>query len=260
VVRFKDRYDLDVPLGKVEPLIPIQQQINQTTFNLAMALQYAAFRQRWVTGMEIQTDDAGNQKAPFNIAVDQVLQAESTDSKFGEFNQTDVSGYLEARDKQLLHVASVAQIPPHNLLVGAGISNISADALAALEAGHRQDIAEHQTSFGESIEQVMRLAGLAMDDRDAWEDTSAQVMWRDTTPRSLAQTADALGKFAQMLSIPPRALWELIPGVTDQDLERWEEMADREDGMMEAELRDAELRALAGANGNGLPARAGAPA
>jgi hypothetical protein len=88
-----------------------------------------------------------------------------------------------------------------------------------------------KTSFGESVEQLMRLASRAAGDMDGWEDTSAQVMWRDTESRSLAQVADALGKMAQMLSIPPRALWERIPGVTEQDLERWEAMADKEDGM-----------------------------
>lgn len=220
VVRFRDQYDLDVSPGKVEPLIPVQQQINQTTFGLAMALQYSAFRQRWATGMEIQEDESGNPIEPFNVAADQLLHAESAKTKFGDFAQTDLSGYLDARDKQLLHVASVAQIPPHNLLVGSGISNISADALAALEAGHRQDIAEHQTSFGESIEQMLRLAGLAAGDNEAWEDTSAQVVWKDTTPRSLTQVADGLGKLAQMLGVPVEILWERIPGLTQQDIDR----------------------------------------
>ena len=33
---------------------------------------------------------------------------------------------------------------------------------------------------------------------------------------------DALGKLAQMLGIPTRGLWDKVPGVTDQDLARWE--------------------------------------
>lgn len=233
VVRFLDRYDLGGSVGKVEPLIPIQQQLNQTTFGLLMAQQFAAFKQRWVTGMEIQEDENGNPVEPFNAAVNMLFHAESPDTKFGEFGQTDLKGYLDSRDKALLHVASVAQIPPHNLLVGAGISNISAEALAALEAGHRQDIAEHQVSFGESVEQMLRLAALCMDDMGAWFDTSAQVVWRDTTPRSLSQVADALGKLATQLGIPVRALWERIPGVTDQDIARWESLASEQDILSE---------------------------
>jgi hypothetical protein len=232
VVRYRDRYDLGVPCGKVEPLLWLQQQANQITFSLAMALQYSAFRQRHVTGMEQQVDANGKPMPPlFNVAVDSILVGTSPDMKFGEFSQTDVTGYLESRDKVLLQMASVAQIPPQNLVVGSGISNVPAEALELLAAGHRQDIAEHQTSFGESTEQMMRLAGKAMGDEAAWEDMSAQVVWRDTTPRSIGQVVDALGKGVQMLSIPPRALWERFPGATDQDLKSWEALADREDGL-----------------------------
>lgn len=233
VVRYLDSYgDLDEgPSGKIEPLLPVQEQLHQTTFSLLMAQHYGAFRQRWVTGMAIPVDESGTPYEPWQAAVSRVWHAEEPDARFGDFAQTDLSGYLDSRDKALLYMSSVAQIPPHNLIVGSGISNISAEALTALEAGHRQDIAEHQTSFGESVEQMMRLCGLAAGDTAAWEDTSAQVVWRDTTPRSLAQVADALGKLAQLLGVPARALWERIPGVTQQDIERWEQMADSEDAL-----------------------------
>lgn len=227
VVRFLDEADADgLPEGKVWPLLPAQKQLNQTTFSLAMAQNFGAFMQRWVTGM---TDE----EAPFRVRIDAMLRSDSPDTKFGQFEATPLDGYLAARDKVLLYVSSVAQIPPHNLLVGAGISNISAEALAALEAGHRHDIQEHQTSFGESVEQMLRLAGRAMGDDSAWDDQSAQVVWRDTTPRSLAQVADALGKMAKELGIPVQALWEWLPGVTDQDIARWIAMADEEELMDE---------------------------
>lgn len=233
VVRFLDSYgDLDEgPQGKIEPLIPVQEQLHQTTFSLLMAQHYGAFRQRWVTGMAVPVDESGTPYEPWQAAVSRVWHAEEADARFGDFAQTDLGGYLESRDKALLYVASIAQIPPHNLIVGSGISNISAEALAALEAGHRQDVAEHQTSFGESVEQMLRLCGLAAADPSAWADTSAQVVWRDTTPRSLAQVADALGKLAAQLGVPPRALWERIPGVTQQDIRTWEQMADDDDAL-----------------------------
>jgi hypothetical protein len=233
VVRFLDEISDQMSKGKIEPLLPAQRQLNQTTFGLLMAQQYAAFRQRWVTGMAIAEDAEGNPVEPFNAAVNRLWQAEKADTKFGEFSQTDLDGYLTSRDKTLLFIASVAQIPPHNLIIGGGISNISAEALVALEQGHRMDVSEHQTSFGESIEQMLRLAGRAMGDTVAWEDTSAQVVWRDTTPRSLAQVADALGKLATQLGVPARALWERIPDVTDQDIARWEAMGSDQDLLSE---------------------------
>lgn len=251
VVRFLDQAgDEDengvVSFGKIEPLLPVQRQLNQTTFGLLMAQHYAAFKQRWVTGMV-------DEQPKFRARVDAMLRAESPDTKFGEFSETDLSGYLNSRDKALLFVSAAAQIPPHNLLVGSGISNISAEALAALESAHRQDIAEHQTTFGESVEQMLRLAGRAMGDNDAWEDTSAQVVWRDTTPRSLAQVADALGKLATQLGIPPEELWERVPGVTDSDLERWRAAKDERDALAELEtmIRTEEGEPVAVGSSNG---------
>ncbi len=76
---------------------------------------------------------------------------------------------------------------------------------------------------------MLRLAGKAMGDDAAWADMSAQVKWRDTTPRSLAQVADALGKMAQMLEVPAEELWEKIPDVTDQDLDRWKAAKKKKD-------------------------------
>lgn len=227
VVRYLDSQgELEtLPPGKIEPMISVQAQLDQTTFNLLMAQQYSAFRQRWVTGMEIQEDERGAAKAPFNTAVDQILHAESADTKFGEFGQTDLTGYLQSRDKAMLFVATMAQLPPHAIVISGGMSNISAEALASLENSHRRDVEEHKSSFGEGHEQLMRLCSKIMGDEDGWTDYDAQAAWRDTTPRSIGEVADALGKLATMLSIPAKALWEKVPGVTETDLVRWEAMA-----------------------------------
>ncbi|MGL4300283.1 MAG: phage portal protein [Candidatus Neomicrothrix subdominans] len=234
VVRFPDEIDLDgdCPQGKVEPLIPLQQQIDQTTYSLLMTQQYQAFRQRWATGMAIETDEAGKPIQPWNASVAEVWANESPEGRFGDFAETSLAGYLDSRTAAILFATSVAQIPPHHLIIGNAVSNISADALVALESAHRQDVAEHQTVLGEAMEQLLRLAGLAHGDDDAWSDMGAQVVWRDTTPRSLAQVADAYGKMASLLAIPVEALWERIPGVTDQDIARWTEMR-RQSGLFD---------------------------
>lgn len=232
MVRFMSTWgELDEgPEGVVLPMIPAQIQINQTTYSIGMVELYSAFKQKWVAGLEKQEDDDGNPIEPFNIAVDKLLQAEDADTKFGDFGQTDLTGYLESRDRTMLYVAAARHIEPHKMIVGNSVSNVSAEALAALRDAHGQDIAAHRTSFGESAEQMMRLASLAMGDKAGWEDTSAQVRWRDTTPRSLAQVADALGKLADQLGVPREALWERIPEVTDQDLEEWKRLAQEDDG------------------------------
>lgn len=237
VVRWVTDYgDLDDgPQGEIEQLIPLQDQLNNTTFGLLMAQQYAAFRQRWVTGMAIPEDENGVPIEPFNAAVHRVWHAESPDTRFGEFEQTNLDGYLQSRESTLRLISSIAQIPPHAIASSGAIANLSAEALAAIEAGLQRKVSGYRASFGESVEQLMRLAGLAAGSQRAWEDDNAQVVWRDTESRSLAQLVDALGKMVQMLAIPPRALWERIPGVTDQDLQRWERLARESDAMARLE-------------------------
>lgn len=217
------------PEGVVVPMIPAQMQVNQTTYSIGMLEFFTSWKQKHVSGLEKQVDEDGNPIEPFNVRVDSILVAEDPDTRWGEFTQSEPQGLLDSRDRTMLYVAAARHIEPHKMIVGNSVSNVSAEALAALRDAHGQDVNAHRTSFGESAEQMMRLAGLAMGDMDAWQDTSAQVRWRDTTPRSLAQIADALGKLALQLGIPPEALWERIPDVTDQDLAEWKQLAKESD-------------------------------
>ncbi len=224
VVRFVNRLDLTGRVvGEIDPLIKVQDQINATTFGLLMAQTYAAFRQRWATGM-VTEDEDGNELPPPNVSVARILTSDSPDTKFGEFGASDLGGYIESREASLRHAAIISQVPPHHLL--GQMANLSAEALAAAEAGQMRKIAERQALFGESWEQVLRLASILTGDVEAANDTTAQVIWRDPESRSLAQYADALGKIAAQLQVPPQVLWEKLPGVTQTDVERWKEEAE----------------------------------
>lgn len=231
VVRYINTEDLDGDgvVGEVEPLIEVQDQLNMTTFNLLMAQQYAAFRQRWVTGMAPPTDNDGNPIEPFRSRVDGLFVAEDADTKFGEFGQTDLKGYLDSRESTVRNIATISQVPPYHLL--GQMVNLSAEALAAARDGLDRKTDERESLCGEGHEQTLRLCGLASGDTTAWEDTAAQVVWRDTSARSLAQTVDALGKLVTMLGVPPQELWERVPGVTQTDVERWKKAAEQGDAM-----------------------------
>lgn len=231
VVRYINTEDLDGDgvVGEVEPLIEVQDQLNMTTFNLLMAQQYAAFRQRWVTGMAPPLDNAGNPVEPFRSRVDGLFVAEDADTKFGEFGQTDLKGYLDSRESTVRNIATISQVPPYHLL--GQMVNLSAEALAAARDGLDRKTDERESLCGEGHEQTLRLCALASGDKAAWEDMAAQVVWRDTSARSLAQTVDALGKLVTMLGVPPQELWERVPGVTQTDVERWKSAAEQGDAM-----------------------------
>lgn len=231
IVRYVNTEDLDGDgvIGEVEPLIEVQDQLNMTTFNLLMAQQYAAFRQRWVTGMAPPVDESGNPMEPFRARVDGLFVAEDPDTRFGEFEQTDLKGYLNSRESTVQNIATISQVPPYHLL--GQMVNLSAEALAAARDGLDRKVDERESLCGEGHEQMLRLVGLASGDSVAWEDTAAQVVWRDTSARSLAQTVDALGKLVTMLGVPPQELWEKIPGITQTDVKRWRKASEQGDAM-----------------------------
>ncbi len=221
VVRFLDTEDLDDEVtGEVEPLIPLQDQINITTFGLLVAQHYGAFRQRYIIGWLAETEEQRLKAAASELWT---FEDGPEDIKIGEFEQTDLKGYLDSREATLRHLAMVGQTPV-NELTGMLI-NLSAEALVAARDAHNRKIDERKTVRGESWEQALDLSGQYMGldlPPDAW------VRWKDTDARALSATADGLGKFAEMLGIPKEALWERAAeaiGAPQQELETWKAMA-----------------------------------
>lgn len=245
VVRFRDRMEIDdeLPLGVVEALIPIQHRLDETVFGLLTAQHFAAFRQRAIIGWEVPKDADGNPVAPLDASARKVWTFADPDVKVQDLGETDITRYIASKDAAVRDMSAISQLPPQAFL--GAVANMSAEALAAAEAGKDRRAQEIETSMGESFEQMLRLASLAAGDTTGAEDTSSEVRWADTTARSLAQAVDALGKAAQMLGVPPQGLWHMIPGVTDQDLQRWEALAAQGDSLGQfAAMLDRQTAAL----------------
>ena len=216
VVRFVPRSDLDDEnVSGLEDLIPIQDQINLTTFGLLVVQHFGAFPQKWITGWL-----AESKEEQVKVAANKVLTFEDPEIKLGEFAAASLTGYIESRRDSLRNLAAISQTPAHALR--GELVNLSAEALAAAEQAERRKVTENSTMFGEGWEQVLELAGL---EGGVEADPQSQVRWRDTEARAYAATVDALGKLAQMLGIPVQELWEKVPGVTQADVERWKAAA-----------------------------------
>lgn len=253
VTRFAAAIDLEGrTVGVVEPMIPLQNRINQTVFDLLVTQTYASFKVRWVTGMAppMQTrmiDENGQETTDPDLAVDIVprldsngnpipadinhnarrfLFAEDPEVNFGSLDESPLSGFIESIDMSIRHLAAVSQTPPHYLL--GQIANLSAEALVAAETSLARKVEEFRKAFGESWERVFRIAG-AMSGEDAvFDDLGGETLWRDMDGRSLAQSADALGKLAESLGIPKRGLWHRVPDVTTAEIKQWTELLEEE--------------------------------
>ncbi|MFJ8583547.1 phage portal protein [Streptomyces sp. NPDC093595] len=254
VTRFASLVDLEGrTLGVIEPMIALQNRINQTIFDLLVAQTYASVKVRTATGMappirrdpetgEPVLDENGNPiPLPINHNARRFLFAEDPDVKFGSLDETPLGGFIDSVDMSIRHLAAVSQTPPHHLL--GQIANLSAEALLAAETALSRKIAEFRTAFGESWERVFRLAA-ELSGGSGSDDYKGEVIWRDMESRSLAQAADALGKLKEQLGIPAKGLWRRVPGVTQTEYEDWEELAEDEDSVRQ--LSTAITRATPG--------------
>lgn len=241
VTRFAAEVDLEGrTTGVVEPMIALQNRLNQTVFDLLVLQTYQSHQVRTVTGMappvkrdsetgEVELDASGNPiPLPINHNARRFLFAEDPDVKFGSLEATSLDGLIASIDMSVRHLAALSQTPPHHLL--GEIANLSAEALEAAETALLRKVQEFRNSFGESWERVFRLAAeLEGDAPSEVDDYSVEVLWRDMEMKSLAQSADGLGKLSQQLGIPPRGLWNRVPGVTQTEVNEWERIAEEDD-------------------------------
>lgn len=245
VTRFTAFVDLEGRTsGVVEPLLELQNRLNQTVFDMLVVQSYAAFKVRTVTGMappvvmnpvyeageivgwEPKLDDQGRMIPDVqNVNARRWMWAEDENVKFGTLDETPLDGFISAIDLCFRHIAALGQLPPHHLL--GQIANLSAEALVAAETALERKVQEFKSSFGESWERVFRLA-MQMLNLDGADDFTGEVIWRDMEQRSLAQAADALGKLRESLGIPARGLWGRVPGATAPEITEWERLADEE--------------------------------
>lgn len=225
VVRYANQLDLDgrAP-GEVEPLIPLAGKINKTDYDRLLTQHFNSWKVRTVAGLsEFADDEQEANRKKLKLRQDDFLVAEDSDTKFGTLDETPLDGFIKAKASDVEDLAALAQVPATSL--NGNVANLSADAIAELRAGLTQKAYERQTVFGEAHGQLLRLAAQIERRPDIANDVESDVTWQDMQVRSMSQAADALGKYAQMLGVPPQALWQRIPGVTKTDVESWKREA-----------------------------------
>jgi len=243
VVRYTNLIDLDGRVtGEIEPVIPVLRRIDQNTYDRLIVQRFGAWKVRYITGLVKPKNmtEEDYRKGMAKLRVGDFLTSESSDTKFGSLEETQLAGFIAASDKDLRDLAAVRQMPPHAL--GGEAPQMQPESLAAINASLMKRSLERRTSFGESHERLFRLSAVLMGNSAEAEAWNMQVRWRDTETRSLSQTADALGKIAQQLKVPVEMLWERIEGWTDSDTERAKDLV--ESGTIDALIADFESNGL----------------
>lgn len=228
VVRLVGRTDLiGDPIGEVEPTIPIQERLEETTFGVLMAQTYAAFRARWGAGMAVPKNPDGTPKTVKMIPFQSMITSDSPDTRFGDFGTADLNGFVALAQLHLRTGSAVSQAPPQALL--GSMDNVGADGLAAAETGNQRRTGEYKTNLGEAYGQMLRAGARVEGDTKTADDELSEIAWYDTEARALQSEAQGLGVLHTQLGVPQRALWRRLKGVTKTELAAWEKAADAED-------------------------------
>jgi hypothetical protein len=206
----------------IAPIIPIQDALNKLVMDMIIASEFASFNQRWATGIEIPKDpDTGLpiSEERFIGAVSRLWTSADPETKFGQFQASDLGNYVKAIEMLIQHIAAITRTPPHYLLGQAG-SFPSGDSLAATETGLVAKTKRKMTNFSPSWEEVMRLAFKAKGDPRG--DQMAETVWADPEQRIRAARIDGAIKMST-IGVPQDAIWEEL-GATPSQIARWHQM------------------------------------
>jgi hypothetical protein len=201
--------------------IPIQRRINQTLLNMMVAEESVAFPQRYATGLEIKKDEAGNPVRPFRSGPDGLWVAEDEQARFGQFTESEFSGYLNAIGSDVEMLAAVTATPMFAMSAKLSVPP-SAEALTAMESSLVKKIEARQRIYGEAFEDAFRLAFKMLGDERSNAD-DAEVVWADPSIKSDAALGDYVTKAASV-GVPRQVLWSKL-GYSPQEIARMESMA-----------------------------------
>lgn len=237
-------------------VVPIQDAVNKLCADMLVASEFAAFRQRWAAGIEVPLDPETGRpmRKVFDAAVDRMFATANEEAKFGTFDATDLSNYVQGVEMLVQHLAAQTRTPPHYLLGSSG-SFPSGESLKATETGLVARCRRKMLPFGEGLEETLRLSFKLLDPNDERARAiDAETIWRDPESRSEGELVDGLVKLST-IGVPRRALWERL-GASPQQIDRWERYADEE----QLRVAAADNVRIFGPGGQGVSAEVPPPA
>lgn len=197
------------PRSSIGDKVSVYKRIVDATFTLQMLQRYGAFPQKWMAGGDVDPD--------VRASIDSLLHAggeAGETARFGAFPAADLDKAVAALDAHIKHFSAVVQVPPHYLL--GAVVNMSAEGIAAAEAGYHRNLSARKKALGEGYELAMRTAARMLGETEAAGSSTDQVDWENVASWSLSQVTDAVQKL-EMSTGPLEALYRMIPGWTKAD-------------------------------------------
>ena len=218
-VPFENRPTAATPgLSELDELIPILQRIQELELAKLIGTYSITFPQKWATGLLVERDADGNPLPPFESGPMRLWAVEDKETKFGAFPAGDIGQYLRAIGDEVGELAAISRVPSYYLVQSDLANPPSAESLIVSETGLVAKCLDRQRSFGESWEQVVRLAAAAVGDSELAADTQLEVVWHTPERRNPAVVADAATKL-QAVNVPQEWIWAFL-GYSPQAIAR----------------------------------------
>lgn len=174
--------------SELEPVAPLQDALNKAVLDMLVAMEFAAFKQRWVVGVEMGEDKDGNPIPPFVPGVERLWASDNPDTKFGEFSATDLEQFTKVQNDFRAEIARVSGIPLHYLYLGKG-DFPSGEALKKSESRFLKKVTRRQENYGAVWEDAMALALRMEGGGDAARLFAA---WADPAPETRKELLEGL--------------------------------------------------------------------
>ena len=204
--------------SELDGLIDTQDRINAMLFGRVSAAWGNATRQRHVSGLELEVDEETKLPLePFETALDSMLYSTNKDTRWGEFSALDLTQLIAGCESDL-RILSSQSSTPYQLLMSGG-NGLNGDSWKAHLSSLIAKVRDRQLFIGEAIEQIMRVALLAIGN-PAGTDQATEVEWMDPEYRTEGELVDALVKM-RTLGVPLEVLWRRW-GASPQEVNRWQ--------------------------------------
>ncbi|QQS32114.1 MAG: phage portal protein [Acidobacteriota bacterium] len=205
--------------SELDAAIPVQDGLNKSVLDMLVAMEFAAYRQRWAAGIELDLDQDGKPVAPFRAGVEHLWISENPDAKFGDFEAARLDQFLKVKDSFRVDMATVTGTPLHYFVQNAS-GFPSGESLRRAESRFLAKVRDRQAAFGEVWADVMSFALRIKTGRHA----HLRTLWEDAAPPSEKERLGNL-LLKRQLGIPQtRLLAEAGYGAAESDRKNEEEI------------------------------------
>lgn len=189
--------------SEIKDVIPMQDLLNKTISDMAVAGEFGAYPQRYLLGIEPETDDNGNELPPLvNAGINRLLTVGNPDAKAGSFPAADLTAYTTVIDSFFAMVARIKGIPLSYFFMSGDAP--SGEALKTAESRLTKRVEKTMRSFGESWELAMAFALKVAGTADA---AQLRTTWAAPESRNDKDEAETIAIKRKDLGISRKQAW-----------------------------------------------------